>query len=447
VNVPPATRKAVAAFALGLACLWPKAADAAPWLFVSDVHLNPLSTSADPSPLGEDTNEALLRSALAEMKRVDPAPPVVVIPGDFLGHHFVGRYAKATMAHLAQSFGRTFPDAQFVLALGNEDSACGDYVLAPDAPFLRDTAAAWEPLVNRHGEAPDFLKTFPHDGFYTAKLPVPGLRAVVLDDVFWSPLFRAACGSTGIDGAAQEVSELDRALPRGNRDKAWVLLHIPPGVDAYSTVHVVHHLAIVPFLDSVPRNRLLAILGDEQRHVALAIAGHTHKFAFRLVDADDSSPVPVLLVPGLSPILRNAPMFLTVDVGTDGTPRGIEVHAFADGVWRDLGGSKDLGLREFSGPALAQLRRRLESDPELRSVFTRLYDGGAPSEITTGNWRGYWCAIGSMSGTDYRLCEGQRGYGFLTQRGLFVGALIALAVLLAVAFGATFLVRSALRRR
>jgi hypothetical protein len=430
-----------AAIALSASPARASAATAAPWLFVSDVHLNPLSKSTRPSRRGFDTNEALLRSALAEMKRVDPAPPVVVIPGDFLGHHFVDRYAKSTMEHVAQSFGAAFPKAQFVIALGNEDSACGDYAIAAEAPFLRDAAAAWGPLVNRHGEAPDFMKTFPRDGFYTAKLPVPGLRAVVLDDTFWSPFSRAGCGSTHAEGAAEELDDLDRALPPGSRSKAWVLLHIPPGVDAFSTVHLMHHLAVVPFLESDPRNRLLAILGDKRRQVVLAIAGHTHKFAFRLLDADSAEPIPVLLAPALSPILRNNPMFLTVDVGPDGTIREIEEHAFEHRVWRDLGGSRDLGLPAFAGPALAALRDRLAGSAELRAVFARLYDGGAPPEITEQNWRGYWCAIDAMTNTDYNRCEGQQGFGFLTERGLLAGVVIAIPLLLAAIVGATLLGR------
>ncbi len=417
------------------------AASAAPWLFVSDVHLNPLNKSPRPSRRGRDTNEPLLRSALAEMKRVDPAPPVVVIPGDFLGHSFDNRYVKATMARVAQAFGSAFPRAQFVLALGNEDSPCGDYDAGPNAQFLRDTAAVWEPLVNRRGAAPGFARTFTRDGFYVTKLPLPALRAVVVDDVFWSPRFRPGCGGGNVDGVTQQLADLDRALPAGNRDKTWVVLHIPPGVDAFSTVHVVHHLAVVPFLDTSPRNRLLSILGDKRRNVSLVIAGHTHKFAFRLIDRAGAAPVPMLLVPALSPVFHNNPMFLTVRVGADGTLGAIEEHAYDHAAWHDVGGSKDLGLREFSGPALVSLRSRLAEDPDLRTVSARLYDGGAPSEVTPRNWRGYWCAIESLSDTGYRQCMGERGYDFLTGRGLAVVVFIALALLLIAIGGGLVLMR------
>jgi hypothetical protein len=286
------------------------------------------------------------------------------------------------------------------------------------------------------------MRTFPRDGFYTAKLPIPGLRAVIVNDTFWSPRFRAGCGSTEIDGSDETFADLDRALPPGSPEKAWVVLHIPPGIDAFSTVNLAQRLAIVPFLETAPRNRLLAILGDRRRNIALAISGHTHKFAFRLAGSDGPGPLPILMVPSLSPVFRNNPMFLTADVAPDGTIRNVEAHAYDYDAWRDAGGSRDLGLQEFTGPALAVLRQRLAEDPNLRAEFAQLYDGGARPEITPANWRGYWCAIDAMSSTDYRACTGQRGYSFITARGFVVAAIIAAPLLLAALLAAIHLIRS-----
>ncbi len=108
------------------------------------------------------------------MRHADPDPPVVVVTGDLLSHHISKSDATPTAVSIAHLLNAAFPRAQFVLTLGNVDSACGDYALAPDAPFLRSLARAWGPLVNRNGAAPDFQRTFAHDGFYTAALPVPG---------------------------------------------------------------------------------------------------------------------------------------------------------------------------------------------------------------------------------------------------------------------------------
>jgi hypothetical protein len=419
------------------------AAAAASWIFVSDVHLEPRDASPRPSTRGHDTNEALLRSALAEMKRVDPSAPVVVIDGDFIGHRFDPGGAFATLARVARSFGAAFPRAQFVLALGNEDSDCGDYAAGPGAPFLRAVAAAWAPLVDRGGAAPRFRATFARDGFYVAKLPVAGLRVIAIDDVFASPRFRAACGSGG-SAADGMLDELERALPPGGAQKAWVAMHLPPGVDAYSTVHLAHGLGVVPFLESRKRDRLLALLDDPRRNVALALAGHTHKFGFRVIGSSARHDVPLLSIPALSPIFHNRPMFLTAGVGAGGTLGPIDEYAYDGSGWRVAHASRELGIADFSGPALRDLERRLDAEPPLRAVYARLYDGGAAPEITAENWRGYWCALGALGDSAYRHCVGERGIGFVTLRGFVAAGALGLAALAAVV-AALFAGRSALR--
>jgi Calcineurin-like phosphoesterase len=419
----------------------------APWLFVTDIHLDPISKDPRPSPLGRDTNEVLFRSALEAMRRADPNPPVVFITGDFLAHGFDYHLANSTMAQIVRRFGATFPHAQFVIALGNEDSSCADYTLTTNSTFLRATADAWAPLVNRHGEAPDFRRTFARDGFYVTKLPLHDVHAVVLDDVFWSPRYRAACGPRGGDGVLESISDLMRAVPRGGSGKKWVVLHIPPGIDAFSTTHLAHHLAVVPFLNPGPRDQLNRILSDPARRVSLVVAAHIHKFAYRIVNAAGPNPVPMLIVPAVSPIFRNNPSFLTVDVAPDGMIRAAEDHAFTGSRWQDIGGTRSLGVRSFTGKELVALGRRLDRDPALRARYARLYNGDAPPEFDDRTWRGYACAATELGVTEYRTCMGERGYSVFTRRGLTVvgAALVAVAGALAVlAAGLVWIVR---RRR
>jgi hypothetical protein len=246
-------------FALALCFACPRTAAAAapaPWLFVSDIHLEPAAPNARLAGFGHDTNGALLDAAIAEMRRVDPRAPVVVIDGDYLGHTFHWADAETVMSDLARRFDAAFPHAQFVIALGNEDSDCGDYETAPRSAFLRAVARAWEPLVNRGGAAPAFAATFARDGSYTARLPVPGLRAVIIDDVYWSWRYHSCLPVTG-NPAAETIDDLRRGL-RAARAPAWVVLHIPPGIDAFSSAHLAHRLAVVPFLKPRARDALLA---------------------------------------------------------------------------------------------------------------------------------------------------------------------------------------------
>jgi hypothetical protein len=349
----------------------------------------------------------LFASALREMHAVDPNPPVVVIGGDLLAHDMERRYATATAVAIARDFNRVFPRAQFVLTLGNEDSGCGDYDVAPNSAFLRDVARAWEPLVNRHRAAPNFLRTFSRDGFYTASLPLRGTRAVVIDDVFWSPRYRSECGpARGV--AATMLAELTRALASSS-GRSWVFLHIPPGIDAYSTTHLTHRLAVVPFLDPEPRARFTELAGNPANHVGLVFAGHTHKFAYRIVDAAGAHPVPILLVPAISPIFGNAPSFLTANVSPGGIVSGVEEISYLHGRWQDDGGFRSLGVGELTGTELRGLQERLARDRSLRARFAALYNGDAPPEINESNWRSYWCAATTFAAADFRACTEQGG--------------------------------------
>jgi sphingomyelin phosphodiesterase acid-like 3 len=427
------------ALGAGLACAATGPASAAPWLFVSDLHVNPRNHSTTPAGAGYDTNPALLSAAIAEMKRVDPHPPVIVLGGDYLAHAFDWPRAADTMRDLARRFGAAFPHAQFVMALGNEDSACGDYALAPRSAFLREVANAWAPLVNRRGAAPSFAAGFARDGFYTTTLPIAHTQAVVIDDVFWSPRYRP-CGPAG-NPAAATIAELRRALHAPGRH--WIILHIPPGIDAYSSAHLAHRLVVVPFLDAGPRDALLGAIADPHAGVALVVAGHTHMFAYRIAGTP-AHPVPVLLVPAISPIFRNAPAFLTAEVDPGGTLRDVEDHAFDGTRWHDLGGFDSLGVKGVSGAALVDLQHRLDRDPALRARFAHLYDSGAPSEIDARSWPTYRCAAVVFTASAFRACTDEGGVSVVTTRGILVFALASLA--LAGAAGALVAYRLGRRR-
>lgn len=398
---------------------------------MTDIHLRATHQHSPPSKFGQDTDDALFESAIRAMQHADPHPPVVVVTGDLLSHDIARRAATPTELLVARRLNRAFPNAQFVLALGNEDGACGDYGLTPDSPSLHAIAAAWAPLVNRHGEAPDFRRTFGHDGSYVARLPVPGLRAIVVDDVYWSPRYRSGCGPAG-DIAKHVMNELDSALQH-TPGRAWVLFHIPPGVDAYSTAHLTHRLAIVPFLQPERRDELLAVLEKSASRIALVVNGHTHKFAYRIVDPTGPHPVPVLLVPAISPIFSNTASFLMANVTGAGTVDDVVETSYLDGRWQTIGGLGDLGLDAFTGPQLLALSARLDRKPKLHATFARLYSGGGPPEITERTWSVYACAATAFTTAAFRACDNAGGYSLFTQRGVKVLIAIAIVLVLTIA--------------
>jgi predicted phosphodiesterase len=394
------------------------AAQAHPWLFVSDIHLD-VNKDADGSS-GEDTNLALFRSFLAAAHAADPDPAVVVIGGDFIAHHARNAQSAATMTLIANAFDRTFPRAQFVFTLGNNDSACGDYAAPVGGQFLRQVARAWAPLVNRNGAAPDFVKRFAYDGSYVATLPRANLRVAVTNDNFLSLRYNGKCaGDARAPQRALATLARDlRSAPPGSH--WWVLFHEPPGVDAYSTSHVVHQLFVVPFLRPDYRDTLVATLGNPRSHVALVIAGHTHKFSFRVLPAAKSPGVPMLLVPSVSPIFENAPSFLRVAVGAVGVLGDVTQFAFDGKRWQRYGDLASLGVARFDTPSLLDLIVQLKKDPALMQRFASLYEGGGTDEINARNSIVYVCAMKNFADPSFEACEGKGGFHFLTSRGVRV---------------------------
>ncbi|HKU69137.1 MAG TPA: metallophosphoesterase, partial [Candidatus Baltobacteraceae bacterium] len=207
------------------------------WLLASDLHVEPGPGAAVPAGYGEDTNWALLESTVAAMRKTDSNPQVVILSGDLLAHHFPRntRLAEQTMGRIVRTFNRAFPRAQFVIVPGNNDDPCGDYRATPGSPYFARIAHLWAPLVNRSGAAPQFEKTFAQYGWYEARLP-HGLRALAVDSVYWSIVYRR-CAGYHPDAPQRELRWLAQsidALPKTAR--ALLVMHIPPGVDAQSTL-------------------------------------------------------------------------------------------------------------------------------------------------------------------------------------------------------------------
>lgn len=295
---------------------------------VSDIHLDPNSHSSAPAKPGSDSDPALLASAIVKMRAVDPDPAVVVLAGDFLAHHFKAS-ATGTMASIAHDFGVVFPHARFLIAVGNNDDPCGDYRVSYDSAYLRALATIWAPLVDRNGASPNFVRDFGRSGSYVASLPIRGARAVVVDSVYWSFRYNAACSKIADPGRA-EMAWLRQTLattPRGERNV--VLMHVPPGIDSYSTAFV-RGATTIPFMDAASSATLVGLLRAPSNRVALVLAGHLHELQSR-----DLGGVPLLILPAISPIYGRAPTFLLATLRNDDTIARYDgyIYNYRMGAW------------------------------------------------------------------------------------------------------------------
>jgi sphingomyelin phosphodiesterase acid-like 3 len=426
------------------------AQDDARWIVMADIHFDPfadrtivdrlagasasewpaiLSTDERhvPAGAGHDSDAALLASALLAMKRAVPDPPVVLIAGDFLAHRFRERFdatarihdddayrsfVEKTTDYLALVLHRTYPHAQILPTIGNNDGVCGDYRSAQDEDFLAHMARTWEPLVNVGNRAPDFAHTFAWNGSYVARLPLNHSQIIVLNSVFWSAKYENACGSAQETPGDDELRWAARLLDHPPvAERTWVMTHIPPGIDEYSTLMLLGHPISLYRADA--QQRLLTILDNPRAHVTTMIAGHLHQFAFRQSNAEHEENVPILVAGSISPVYGNAPSFLAIQIAPE-TMRIADFTSYSFGasnvgppVWRkDYDFNATYDENGFTPASLADLHRRELTTSGLR---TKIAQHAAASDmplatINPGIWRASWCAQTELTPQTFTNC-------------------------------------------
>jgi hypothetical protein len=386
----PFLRWLSASFALVAALCAPATAAQQHWLVVGDIHLDPAAQHSELAPYGYDSDRPLLASTIAAMKRVERDPPVVVITGDLLAHHFRGD-ALATMREIASDFDSAFPRAQFVLALGNNDDPCGDYRIGADSPYLRAFAAIWQPLVDRGGAAPKFASQFPRGGYYVASLPGIRARAIVLDSVLWSWRFEE-CAALPRAPGDDELAWLASTLSHASSGRDLLVMHVPPGVDAYST-SILRGIAVVPFYTPEADAAFVSLVGRHRETISGMIAGHEHRNDLRTV-----SGAPLFVASSISPVYGNNPTFYQLDVSADGTMRDATPFALVAGRWKALPPTDLATIQALHTERAASLAAR--ADWSLRYVSE-----SPQRDIDEGTWKIFWCAQ-TEPNPDYEACAG-----------------------------------------
>ncbi|MBV8486536.1 MAG: metallophosphoesterase [Verrucomicrobia bacterium] len=414
-------------------------------LLISDLHFDPL---ADPSlvkrlidaPVSDwetifssskqtgyahapqDANYPLIKSALsaaAGQSSVD----FVVGTGDYLRHNFEDAFLKAggtsdqftdfatkTALFVVRALQTSFR-APVYFALGNDDSACGDYRVDPGGPFLAALAESLDVLKNHPNAAADFRAA----GFY--ELPHPTLanhEIVVLNTVLWSRSY-AICGSDSGDAGEAEMQwlswQLYQAKTSGNR--VMLMMHIPPGIDSYKSAHTGAGKAATEFWQTKFFTQFLDLMKTYASTVQIALAGHTHMDDFRVLSpGGNASPVAFRITPAISPIFGNNPGFsvLEYQVGTG------EVSDIATYYLNLAGGGSDpkwaleyrfssaYRYNAFSAENLQSLAAAIHSDPSVRHIFAGFYATCAPSPIKPDNWQFYTCSETQFTSSDYGSC-------------------------------------------
>ena len=414
------------------------------FLSVSDIHFNPFadpalvakleaadvsewdailasSTETSLGAYGSDLNDRLLRSAIGEMKKQIPSPAFVLISGDFLAHSFNKSYqqyatdksqtaytafVKKTNAYLASVFLEAYPGVRIYPTLGNNDSNCGDYAVAPNGVFLKDFRDVWSPLVVSRS----FDRRFPTGGYYRADVPgLQNVRVIALNTNFFSTSYTNPCGTPGPDPGIRELQWLDAELllARAQGKRVWLLFHIPPGVNVYNTVEstaTCPNLTPQMFWKDEYAEKYLRITAAHRSTIAGSFAGHTHQDEFRIATGDF-----IHITPSVTPIFGNNPAFEIVDVERNGDLTGYTAWHLPNITlpWaREYAFDDAYAKTTYDTAVLTELAAAIGSDTATRAeYFGYTSSGNAKSTAEAlAKWQGYWCGLKAMTESAYTAC-------------------------------------------
>ncbi len=413
---------------------------------------------------GIDTPMALLRDSLRAVQKAQPSPLFVTVSGDLMAHQFdcrfrhvaarlpggrasaadLSEFAAKTVAFIAFQLRQTFPGRPIYFALGNNDSGCHDYSEDPNSAFLRADAESFAADAIDPANRAAILKEFPQLGDYSVVLPAPmrHARLIVLQDIFESRRYAACNGEPSSAAASEQSAAIQTAwlraqltAARAAHEHVWVMSHIPPGVDVYTTLTKADDVcgggAPALFLNG---NALADTLTAFPDVVRLALFAHTHMDELRLLKSSIGEAVPAKLVASISPVDGNDPAFTVAEVDPrtatlqDYTVYVDRSHAGGDSdqsaggrddapIWpREYRYSTAYGLPDFSSASLAKLTAEFAGDKNGSATASRSYQSfyfaGQPSDKNALKatlmmrllWPIYVCSLTRADATGFRDC-------------------------------------------
>ncbi len=388
---------------------------------------------------GADTSYPLYASSLRAMRGPAAGAGFVAVSGDLISHAFICKYkavfpyftpqayrsfVEKTVDYVIGELYGNFPGVPVYVALGNNDSDCGDYQLDTHSDFLADTGKEITrefPAAERAGA----LATFADGGYYSIALPAPvkNARLLVLNDIFMAKKYSTCAGRDDSAAADAQIAWLDRQLAeaRRNKQKVWVMGHIPPGVDLHSTVakmdDVCRGQGPAMFLSSEKMADKMVEHGDV---IELAIFAHTHMDELRILrgdgaDAATVKSVAVKMVSSISPIDGNRPSFTVAQIdGSTGELRNYKVYEASDASGVDTAWSEEYdfhrsyGESGFTSASVGRMVASFAADPGAKTPASQRYiqnfSQGYLSPVLEAFWPQYVCTLGNHTKQGFRAC-------------------------------------------
>ncbi len=210
---------------------------------------------------------------------------------------------------------------------------------------------------------------------------------------------------------------------RESGQKVWVMGHIPPGIDPFSTVSKFRDVcggqAPVAFLSSDTMAELLVEYADQVR---LGIFGHTHMDEMRLLEPEgdqrqtaQSRRVALKVVPSISPVDGNNPSFTVARVNPDSAIlENYDVIAASNqtgvaATWKtEFSFAGTYHEAAFSSSTVDDLIRKFKADHAAvtapSQAYIRDYFVGDMSRELTPFWPEYVCAMDNHTAKSFAAC-------------------------------------------
>jgi hypothetical protein len=392
-------------------------ADPSDWPAIFEGALN--ATNSAPSPLGTDTNYALLTLALASIKQNLGTSPAVLFTGDFLGHgvdQFYSAYSGNNLSAQANAF--VDKTLTFVLqqiraavgtipvyfALGNCDSYTG---YGPDPVFLANNAQQLYTLaLNGSWNQADVISTITNGGYYSVEPAGMNLMIVALNTFALSPGITVE--QTMIpDQFAWFDAKLAEAKAAGK--KVWLLMHAPPGAVESTTGEQPNdngQIAVATMMWAENnQEQFMGIIEKYPGVIAMSLAGHTHMDEFRLMSPGNA----LAITAGISPFFGNNPAYkiFTLDglslAPTDYSAVNCNLLVMPAAFNSYYTFSQAYDLEGPLAASLAELFPELLASNAAKMQYQGAFYSGnnALNPITSMNWPVYWCGIGYMDEQEF----------------------------------------------
>ena len=324
---------------------------------------------------------------------------------------------------------RRFPNTSVYPALGNNDSYCGDYQIEPSGQFLRATAKTWKGFLKNRSNSASFVRTFPMSGSYSIIAPSNrSHRLIVLNNTFFSINYKNTCGDQTADPGSDEIKWLEVELQKAAaaKEKVWLVYHIPPGIDVFSTLLRQKQASadqtpqVIPFWQPAYNQKFINLVTQYSPTIVGSFAGHMHMDTFELIQSANQNAVSfVHITPAISPLFGNNPAFELFSYNRqsfalkDYTAYYLDLSSAAAQTNAPMKWQKEYSFIEsygqpiFAPSTLQAVRNGMPANQSgYRTKYETYYNvsNRASPVVDPNNWRAYWCGMTNLTEAQYRSC-------------------------------------------